>query len=107
MATSNFQMQQSLQRSPSMLRLNQHQLQQQYGLAANSAAMRQQGSGMYGQMSFGQINSSNLTRSALMGQASNLPMLPAQSQPNLQSQFLALVRTVLLVLVEQFEVYSK
>lgn len=83
------------------------QLQQQYGLAANSAAMRQQGSGMYGHMNFGQMNSSNLMQSALMGQAGNLPMLPAQPQPNLQSQFLASVRTVLLVLVEQFKVYSK
>ncbi|KAJ7963248.1 Transcription initiation factor TFIID [Quillaja saponaria] len=98
---SNFQIQQSLQRSPSINRLNQMQQpqqQQQFGL------MRQQ-TGLYGQMNFGgsasiqqqnqqqqpqnqqqqqqQLGSSNLSRSALLGQSGNLPMLPNAAQFNL------------------------
>lgn len=100
---SNYQIQQSLQRSPSMSRLN---LQQQQQLNV----MRQ---GIYGQMNFGgsslqqqqqnqqqqqqqQIGTGNLSRSALMGQSSHLPVLSSQAavaaaQLNMQSQLLASV----------------
>ncbi|CAN4086995.1 unnamed protein product [Withania somnifera] len=105
-SASSFQMQQNLQRSPSMSRMNQ--MQQQFGL------MRQQsGGGLYGQMNFGaggtslqqqqqqlqhqqqlqqqqqqnqqqpqkggQMSSGNLARAALMGQTGHLPMLPGQA----------------------------
>uniref|UniRef100_A0A3Q7FW01 Transcription initiation factor TFIID subunit 12 domain-containing protein n=1 Tax=Solanum lycopersicum TaxID=4081 RepID=A0A3Q7FW01_SOLLC len=98
MSASNFQMQQNLQRSPSMAarmsQLQMQQQQQQFGL------MRQQSGGLYGQMNFGvgggQMGSGNLARAALMGQTGHLPMLSGQAaaaaaavaQFNLQSQFL-------------------
>ncbi|XP_047155395.1 transcription initiation factor TFIID subunit 12b [Vigna umbellata] len=87
---SNFQLQQTLQRSPSISRLNQIQPQQQFGV------MRQQ-AGLYGgQMSFAaagggagqqqQLGGSNLSRSALIGQSGHFPMLSgAGSQFNLLS----------------------
>ncbi|XP_027099799.1 transcription initiation factor TFIID subunit 12b isoform X2 [Coffea arabica] len=113
-AVANFQMQQSLQRSPSMARLSQMQQQQQ-----QLGMMRQQ-AGIYGQMNFGgnalqqqqqqqqqqqnqqqqqqmgqmaQMGSGNLSRSALMGQTGHLPMLSGQAaaaaaQFDLQSPFL-------------------
>ncbi|KAI4329095.1 hypothetical protein L6164_021396 [Bauhinia variegata] len=83
---SNYQLQQSLQRSPSISRLNQiqqQQQQQQFGV------MRQQ-TGLYGQMNFGgsastqlqnqqQLGGSDLSRSALLGQSGQLPMLSGAS----------------------------
>ncbi|KAK7255697.1 hypothetical protein RIF29_29116 [Crotalaria pallida] len=95
---SSFQIQQTLQRSPSMSRLNQLQAQQQQQFGG---VMRQQ-AGLYGsQMSFGgsasvqlqnqqqqqqqqqqtqqqqqqQLGGSNLSRSALIGQSGHFPML--------------------------------
>ncbi|KAG6593547.1 Transcription initiation factor TFIID subunit 12b, partial [Cucurbita argyrosperma subsp. sororia] len=103
-AMTNFQIQQALQRSPSMSRLNQQQQQQQQQFGM----MRQQ-SGLYSPMSFGgsstnqqqqlqqpnqqhQMGTGNLSRSALMGQGNHLPMLSGATtaaQYNLQSQLLA------------------
>ncbi|KAK3013119.1 hypothetical protein RJ639_010120 [Escallonia herrerae] len=103
---TNFQIQQTLQRSPSMSRLNQMQQQQQQ-LAGGPGSMRQQAAaGIYGQMNFGQQqqqqqqqhnqqigNGNSLARSALIGQTRHLPMLSSQAaaaaQLNLQSQLLA------------------
>ncbi|XP_058754515.1 transcription initiation factor TFIID subunit 12b-like isoform X1 [Vicia villosa] len=91
---STFQLQQTLQRSPSMSRLNQIQPQQQQ----QQQQIARQQAGLYGgQMSFGgsagvsaqqqQLSSgvgvgvgiggsaSNLSRSALMGQSGHFPML--------------------------------
>ncbi|CAN6707445.1 unnamed protein product [Malus baccata var. baccata] len=114
---SNYQLQQSLQRTPSMSRMNQlqplsqnpqqQQQQQHFGM------MRQQG-GLYGQVNFGgpgciqqqnqqqqqqnqaqqtqQLGGGNLSRSALIGQSGHLPMLSgpaAAAQFNLQPQLLA------------------
>ncbi|KAL5579540.1 hypothetical protein UlMin_011982 [Ulmus minor] len=106
---SSYSLQQSLQRSTSMSRLNQiqqqNQQQQQFGV------MRQAG-GLYGQMSFGgnttiqqqnqqnqqqqqqQLGAGNLSRSALIGQSGHLSMLSgpaaaAAAQFNLQNQLLA------------------
>ncbi|XP_065867131.1 transcription initiation factor TFIID subunit 12b [Euphorbia lathyris] len=79
---SNYQIPQTLQRSPSMSRLSQQQQQNQYG-----SVLRQQQQGIYGQVNFGgsgslqqnsqnqQISGANLSRSQLLGQSSHLPML--------------------------------
>lgn len=95
LGASNYQLQQSLQKSPSMSRINQMQQQQQQ--QQQQYGMRQQ-AGIYGQMNFGGSslpqnqqmgNGGNLSRSALIGQ-SGLPLLSGQaSQVNLQSQLLA------------------
>jgi transcription initiation factor TFIID subunit 12 len=99
MGTSNFQIQQNLQRSPSISRssqMQQQQQQQQYGLAAT----RQQAGSIYGQMSFGQqqqqlgqmsqMANTSLNRSNLMGQTGHLAMLPNQAAAvAFQSQLLA------------------
>ncbi|QCE02401.1 transcription initiation factor TFIID subunit 12 [Vigna unguiculata] len=93
---SNFQLQQTLQRSPSISRLNQIQPQQQPQQQQQFGVMRQQ-AGLYGgQMSFAaagggagqqqQLGGSNLSRSALIGQSGHFPMLSgAGSQFNLLS----------------------
>ena len=120
-AMSNYQLQQSLQRSPSMRGMNQiqqqqsqqNQQQQQFGV------MRQQAS-LYGQMNFGgsasiqqqsqqqqqnqqqqqqqQLGAGNLTRSGLIGQSGHLPVLPGSAastaaavQFNLRNQLLTSV----------------
>ncbi|XP_061364014.1 transcription initiation factor TFIID subunit 12b isoform X2 [Gastrolobium bilobum] len=94
---ASFQLQQTLQRSPSMSRLNQIQSQQQQQLGL----MRQQ-AGLYGgQMNFGaaaasaqlqnqqqpsQLGGSNLARTAMIGQSGHFPMLSgAGAQFNLLS----------------------
>ncbi|XP_062087804.1 transcription initiation factor TFIID subunit 12b [Humulus lupulus] len=99
---SNFQLQQSLQRSPSMNRMNQ--IQQQQNQQQQLGLMRQQ-AGLYGQMNFGgsasiqqqtqqqqqqQMGSGNLSRSSLIGQSGQLPVLPgaAAAQFNLQNPML-------------------
>ncbi|XP_041000738.1 transcription initiation factor TFIID subunit 12b-like isoform X2 [Juglans microcarpa x Juglans regia] len=105
-AMSSYQIQQSMQRSSSMSRLNQIQ-QQQFG-AMRQQQLQQQG--LYGNVNFGgsggiqqqtqqqqqqnqqQLGTSgNLSRSALIGQSGHLPMLSgaASAQFNLQSQLLA------------------
>ncbi|KAG9160067.1 hypothetical protein Leryth_005806 [Lithospermum erythrorhizon] len=114
LSAMNFQMKkQNLQRSTSMTRLSMQQQQEQQQLNL----MRQQ-AGIYGQMNFGsgsgsggslqqqqnndssnqqqqqigqlgQIGNVNLTRSQLIGQSGQLPMLTGQAtQFNLQSQLL-------------------
>ncbi|KAJ4972256.1 hypothetical protein NE237_005355 [Protea cynaroides] len=104
LSPSNFQIQQSLQRSTSMSRMNQIQQQQQFGAAAGG--IRSQ-AGIYGQVNFGgshvqhqqQMGSGGLSRSALIGQGPQvsgpLPMLSGQAasaQFNLQPQLLAQTR---------------
>ncbi|KAG5248758.1 transcription initiation factor TFIID [Salix suchowensis] len=103
-AMSSYQIQQALQRSPSMSRLSQinQQQQNQFG-----GVLRQQQQSLYGQMNFGgpasiqqnsqqnqQLGSANLSRSALLGQTGHLPLLngaaaAAAAQLNLPSQLLA------------------
>ncbi|KAH9665171.1 transcription initiation factor TFIID subunit 12b [Citrus sinensis] len=100
---SNYQIPHTLQRSPSISRLNQiHQPQQQQN-SQYSSVLRQQA--IYGQVNFGQQNqqqSSNqqlgsptLSRSGLIGQTGHLPgMLSGQAsaaaaQFNLQSPLMA------------------
>lgn len=102
---SNYQIPHTLQRSPSISRLNQiHQPQQQQN-SQYSNVLRQQA--IYGQVNFGQQNqqqSSNqqlgsptLSRSGLIGQTGHLPgMLSGQAsaaaaQFNLQSPLMASV----------------
>ncbi|XP_061949054.1 transcription initiation factor TFIID subunit 12b-like isoform X1 [Populus nigra] len=103
-AMSGYQIQQTLQRSPSMSRLSQINQQQpnQYG----GVLRQQQQQGLYGQMNFGgsasiqpnsqqnqQLGGANSSRSALPGQTGHLPMLTgtaaAAAQLNLPSQLLA------------------
>ncbi|XP_068335367.1 transcription initiation factor TFIID subunit 12b [Pyrus communis] len=112
---SNYQLQQSMQRSPSMSRMNQlQQLSQNPQQQQHFGMMRQQG-GLYGQVNFGgsggiqqqnqqqqqqnptqqtqQIGGGNLSRSGLIGQSGHLPMLSgtaavAATQFNLQPQLL-------------------
>ncbi|KAG6792245.1 hypothetical protein POTOM_001389 [Populus tomentosa] len=103
-AMSGYQIQQTLQRSPSMSRLSQINQQQpnQYG----GVLRQQQQQGLYGQMNFGgsasiqpnsqqnqQLGGANSSRSALLGQTGHLPMLTgtaaAAAQLNLPSQLLA------------------
>lgn len=109
---SNYQLQQSLQRSPSMNRLNQIQ-QHQQSQQQQFGVMRQQ-AGLYGQMNFGgsaashqqnqqqqqqnnqqqQMGSAGtMSRSALLGQSGQLPILSgtAGAQFNLQPQLMASV----------------
>ncbi|TKY64280.1 Transcription initiation factor TFIID subunit 12b [Spatholobus suberectus] len=93
---SNFQLQQTLQRSPSISRLNQIQPQQPQQQQQQFGIMRQQ-AGLYGgQMSFAaagaaaaqqqQLGASSLSRSALIGQTGHFPMLSgAGTQFNLLS----------------------
>ncbi|KAJ4717804.1 Transcription initiation factor TFIID [Melia azedarach] len=104
-AMSNYQIPHTLQRSPSISRLNQmqQQQQQQQQNSQYGNVLRQQA--LYGQVNFVQQNqqqnnqqqgSSNLSRSGLIGQTGHLPpMLSGQAaaaaaaQFNLQSQLLA------------------
>lgn len=113
-AMANYQLQQNLQRSPSMSRMNQMQQQQQQQQQQQFGVMRQQAAaGLYGQMNFGggaavaaamqqqsqqqnqnqNQNQQNMARSALIGQSGQLPVLSsaAAAQFNLQSQLLSSV----------------
>ena len=108
-AMSGYQIQQTLQRSPSMSRLSQINQQQpnQYGGVLRQQQQQQQ-QGLYGQMNFGgsasiqpnsqqnqQLGGANSSRSELLGQTGHLPMLTgtaaAAAQLNLPSQLLASV----------------
>ncbi|CAJ1950805.1 unnamed protein product [Sphenostylis stenocarpa] len=96
---SNFQLQQTLQRSPSISRLNQIQPQQQAQQQQQQFGVMRHQAGLYGgQMSFAaagggasqqqqqQLGGSNLSRSALIGQTGHFPMLSgAGTQFNLLS----------------------
>lgn len=120
---SNYQLQQSLQRSPSMTRMNQIQQQQQPQNQTQQqqqfGVMRQQ-AGLYGQMNYGgsasiqqqqqqqqsnqqqQMGVGNMSRSALLGQSGQLPTLSgaaaaAAAQLNLQPQLLASVWNELMI----------
>ncbi|KAH8521142.1 hypothetical protein H0E87_002267 [Populus deltoides] len=107
-AMSGYQIQQTLQRSPSMSRLSQINQQQpnQYGGVLRQQQQQQQQQGLYGQMNFGgsasiqpnsqqnqQLGGANSSRSALLGQTGHLPMLTgtaaAAAQLNLPSQLLS------------------
>ncbi|OAY36425.1 transcription initiation factor TFIID subunit 12b isoform X2 [Manihot esculenta] len=87
-AMSNYQIPQSLQRSPSMSRLSQiNQQQQQQNQYSGILRQQQQQQGLYAQVNFGgsgsiqqnlqnqQMSGTNLSRSALLGQSGHLPML--------------------------------
>ncbi|KAJ9190387.1 hypothetical protein P3X46_001598 [Hevea brasiliensis] len=104
-AMSSYQIQQSLQRSPSMSRLSQINQQQQNQYSG--VLRQQQQQGLYGQVNFSgsgsiqqnlqqnsqnqQMSGANFSRSALLGQSGHLPMLTgavaaaaaAQAQLNL------------------------
>ncbi|ONI15399.1 hypothetical protein PRUPE_3G042400 [Prunus persica] len=113
---SNYQLQQTLQRSTSMSRVNQLQQQTQNQQQQQHFGMMRQQGGSYPQVNFGgsgaiqqqnqlqqqnqpqqsqqQIGGGNLSRSALMAQSGHLPMLSsaaavAAAQFNLQPQMLA------------------
>lgn len=115
---SNYQLQQTLQRSTSMSRVNQLQQQTQNQQQQQHFGMMRQQGGSYPQVNFGgsgaiqqqnqlqqqnqpqqsqqQIGGGNLSRSALMAQSGHLPMLSsaaavAAAQFNLQPQMLASV----------------
>ncbi|KAL6140678.1 hypothetical protein ACLB2K_058976 [Fragaria x ananassa] len=106
----NFQLQQSMQRSPSMSRLNQIQQQNQSQQQQHFGMMRQQQANLYGQqVSFGgsggiqqsiqqqqqqqPIGGGSLSRAALLSQSGHLPMLSGAAataaQFNMQPQLLA------------------
>ncbi|XP_068644271.1 transcription initiation factor TFIID subunit 12b-like isoform X2 [Aristolochia californica] len=108
MSTQNFQIQQTLHRSPSMQRMAQIQQQQQQQFGA--MRQQQQSTGMYGQMNFGGTTTTHLqhqqqqlgggiSRAGLLGQVAqggaHLSILPGQAaaaaaaQFNLQSQLLS------------------
>ncbi|KAK4349820.1 hypothetical protein RND71_029133 [Anisodus tanguticus] len=78
-SASNFQMQQNLQRSPSMSRLSQFQMQQQLGL------MRQQSGGLYGQMNFG-AGGTSLQQQQQQQQQLQQQQLQQQQQQQQQQQ---------------------
>ncbi|PON96058.1 Transcription initiation factor [Trema orientale] len=108
---SNYPLQQSLQRSPSMTRMNQIQQQQQSQQGQQQFGVMRQQASLYGQMNFGgsasiqqqtqqqqqnqqqQLGAGNLSRSALIGQTGHLPVLSSAAaaaavQLNLQNQLL-------------------